>query len=516
MIEFIKNKWKVWQNQNDKCPGNEAPQYTQLKADLSENLYRFNSLYENCSDFILKQFVVCGQRAAAMMMDNMIDKVTLSESVLNPLTTAVPPNGIQSAEDKFVWLRDYTLSAIDQKEIFTVEDCVARLMAGFVIILYDGVARGLSIGLQAFPYRSISEPSTERVLRGSREGFVEALHINLSMLRRRIRNPALKFEPFYVGNDSKTEICVTYIEGIASETVVSELKRKINHINLDSVMASGYIQSYLESQPSTIFPTVGTTERPDTLCAKMEEGRVGVIVDGTPVALIVPFLFVENFQNIDDYAVGPYYATFTRIIKFIGFFISFLLPALYVAIGSYQQSLLPSQLLFTLAKAEEATPFSLLVEALIIQLFYEMLREGGLRLPKQMGFAINIVGAFVIGQSAVSAGIIGAPMVIILALTATTSFVVPTLYEPSVLMRFGFIFLAGISGLYGVLLGCAFLVLHVSSIKSYDVPYSSPLSPFRLYAMRDMVVRAPWQILSQKKAKIQDMPGSNVDKNLNL
>lgn len=326
----------------------------------------------------------------------------------------------------------------------------------------------------------------------------------------------MKFQTFVVGNDSKTEICLTYIKGIASENVLNEIIQKINHVNLDSVMSAGYIQAYLESQHSSIFPTVGMTERPDTLCAKMEEGRIGLLVDGAPTALVIPFLFVENFQNIDDYSVGPFYATFTRIIKYIAFYVSFLLPALYVAIGSFQQSLLPSKLLFTLAKAEETTPFTLLIEALIIQLFYEMLREGGLRMPKQMGFAINIVGAFVIGQSAVSAGIIGAPMVIILALTATTSFVVPTLYEPSVILRFAFLFLAGMWGIYGVLLGIAFVAIHVCSIKSYDIPYTAPLTPYKLYAMRDVVIRAPWQILSQKKAKVQDMPGSNVDKDVSM
>ncbi|MDR3643543.1 MAG: spore germination protein, partial [Clostridia bacterium] len=231
---------------------------------------------------------------------------------------------------------------------------------------------------------------------------------------------------------------------------------------------------------------------------------------------IVPYLFVENFQNMDDYGVGPYYATFTRILKYMAFTISILLPGMYVAIGSFHQSVLPTQLLYTLDAAEVTTPFPLVVEALGIQLIYEMLREAGLRMPRQFGFAITIVGAFLVGQAAVTAGLIGAPMVIIVALTATTSFVVPTLYEPCVLLRFAFIILAGISGLYTVTIGIAFMLIHICSLKSYDVPYTSPLSPFDAFSTRDIVLRMPWQILSRKRSTVQEMPGSDVDKTSNL
>jgi spore germination protein KA len=248
------------------------------------------------------------------------------------------------------------------------------------------------------------------------------------------------------------------------------------------------------------------------MCGKINEGRVGIIVDGTPVAIFVPYLFVENFQNIDDYAVGPYYAFFTRFLKFLAFFISIYAPALYVAIGSFHQAVLPSELLTSLAKAEEATPFPLFFEALMMQIIYELIREAGLRLPKQFGFAITIVGALIVGEAAVTADLIGAPMVIVVAITATTSLVVPTLYETGTVLRFLFIFLAAMSGLYGMTMAMAFIILHVCSIKSYEVPYTSPLLPFDAFSQRDVLIRAPWKILSRKRKKVQDMAGSNVDK----
>lgn len=454
-----------------------------------------------------------GNKVALLMIDNMIDKVVLTSGIINPLMTSTAPIGVNDPEQRFLWIRDCVFSSIDEKEVFTIEECISQMTAGFVIFLFDGVSKGISIGLQGYKFRSIEEPKVEQVLRGSREGFVEPLRINISLLRRRIRNPNLKFIIYSLGNESKTDICVSYIKGIAADSVINEITRRINSIDLNTVLASGYIQPLIENSPYSIFATVGTTERPDTFCARLNEGRVGVIVDGTPQALIMPYLFVENFQNFDDYAVHTYYATFTRILKYLAFTISFLLPAFYVAVGSFHQSLLPTTLLYTLAQSEESTPFPLVGEALIIQIIYEMLREAGLRLPKQFGAAITIVGAFLIGQAAVSAGLIGAPMVIIVALTATTSLVVPSLYESGVIMRFAFIIVAGISGFLGLTLGISFVILHMCSIKSFDVPYTSPLLPFDAFSMRDIVIRAPWLTLSRKRSKVQDLPGSDIDKN---
>lgn len=515
MLEHLRSRFNIWKATSDNRVGSEVKQYKQITESLDDSMYQLHAMFDGCSDFVSKEFTVCGHRAAVIMIDNMVDKVALTESVMNPLVNAVLPVSLATSEDTFVWLRDNVLSAIDAKEIFTIEDCVTQIMEGFVVFLYDGVSRGITFGLQGFHFRSIDEPSGEKVMRGSREGFVEALRINMSLVRRRMKNPNLKFETFTVGKDSKTDICVAYIKGVAAESIVSEVIRRLNQIDIDTVMASGYLQAFFENNPYSIFPTVGTTERPDTFCGKLEEGRVGVIVDNTPVSLLMPYLLIENFQNLDDYAVGHYYATFTRVLKYLAFFISFLIPGLYVAIGSFHQSLLPSQLLHTLAQAENNTPFSLVMEALLMQIIYEILREAGLRIPKQLGFAITIVGAFIIGEAAVTAGIIGAPMVIIVALTATTSLVVPTLYEPSVILRFAFIILAGMSGLFGLVLGVAFVLLHICSLKTYDVPYTAPVSPMDVFSLRDIVFRAPWNVLARKKAKVQEMPGSDVDKNQN-
>jgi len=515
MFDYIKAKLNIWASKGGtEGIGDTSGEYTQFGSSLIDNMIVFQGKFDNCADFVHREITVCGKKAEVLMIDNLADKLSFTQGVLGPLMHAAPPKEITGDDAKFKWIRDCVLSYIDQREIFNFEECEWLIMTGFVCLVIDGYNKALVFGLQDFKFRSIEEPVAETVLRGSREGFSEPIRINISLIRRRMKNPNLKFETYILGHESKTEVCLTYIKGIVSESVIDSLRHRLKTIDIDTVLASGYIQTYLQDSPNSIFPTVGYTERPDTICGKLSEGRVGILVDGTPNVLIAPCVFIENFQNMDDYAVGTYYATFTRILKCMAFLISVMLPGIYVAIGSFHQALLPSPLLYTLAQAENGTPFPLVFEALLMQFIYEMLREAGLRAPKQIGSSLNIVGAFLIGQAAVSAGLIGAPMVIIVALTATTALVVPTLYEPGIIMRFVFIILAGMAGFYGITIAFAFFAIHACSLKPYGVPYTAPLTPLDTYALRDVVVRAPWKILSRKKIKVQDLPGSDASKTL--
>jgi Bacillus/Clostridium GerA spore germination protein. len=514
VFNFIKSKFQCFGTVRQYKPqAGETPDYTILKESLLDNMTYLNGQFDGCPDFVTKEFVTCGRNAMILEIDNMIDKLEVTQSILDPLTKITPPATAASDDGLlFDWLRDNVLSSIDQKEAFSYEELIGFLMAGFVVVLIDGVNRALVFGLQGFKFRSIEEPSTDKALRGSREGFIEPLHFNMMLVRRRIRNPNLKFEIYRLGSESKTEVCISYIKSVANESMLTEIRHRLKTIDLDTVLASGYIMNYFQDDPFSIFTTVGSTERPDTFCGRLNEGQIGIIVDNTPWTLTMPYLFVDNFQNMDDYAVSPYYATFTRVLKYLAFFTSVLIPALYVAVGSFHQSLLPSQLLYTLASAEESTPFTLVFEAIFMQTVYEMIREAGLRAPSQFGFAINIVGALIIGQAAVSAGLIGAPMVIIVAITATSALIVPTLYDPGIILRFVFIILAGMAGMYGIALAVAFTALHLCAIKSYEVPYTAPISPFSGIALRDVLIRVPWKMMEKRKMAVQDLPGSNVDK----
>lgn len=514
MYNFIKSKiMSIGTVRNEKPQAGSAEDYTVLSTSLLDNMTYLQGKFDECADFVYKEFNTCGRRAVILEIDNLVSKLEITQGVLNRITDIDAPMNIASDNDKvFDWIRDSKLSTVDQKQVFTFEEIIGSLMTGSAVFIMDGCNRALAFGYQGYKYRSIEEPSTDDVLRGSREGFVEPLRINMMLVRRRIKNPNLKFEVYNLGSESNTEVCLAYIKGVANEAILNKVRHKLRSIDIDMLLASGYIQPFLESNPYSLFSTVGVTERPDVFAARLSEGRIGILVDNTPMSLTVPFIFIENFQNMDDYAVGPYYATFTRILKYLAFFTSFLVPALYVAVGSFHQALLPSQLLYTLADAEESTPFPLVFEAILMQLIYEMVREAGLRLPKQIGFAISIVGALIIGEAAVSANLIGAPMVIIVAMTATTALIVPNLYEPGVVLRFLFIILAGMAGMYGIIVGIAFLAFHLCALDSYGVPYTAPITPYSVYAMRDVVVRAPWKVLSRRKIKAEDLPGSTVDK----
>ena len=510
MLKYIRAKIAAMKAAKTTQNAGGPQQYTPVSASLDDNSSYMVSKFDGCIDFVHREITVCGEKAKLFTIDNLTDKLAFTEGVLKPMLRAKAPLGINSREDKYLFIRDKVLSYVDQREVFDLEECSWLLMTGFACLMIDGIDRAVVFGIQSYKSRSVAEPTGETVMRGSREGFVEQSRINISMLRRRIKNSDFKVETFMLGTNSHTEVCLAYIKSLANVAVLDSVRTKLRSIDIDSVLASGYIEAFFEENPNSFFPTVGITERPDTVCGKLMEGRVALIVDGTPAVLVMPYLFVENFQNMDDYAVSPYYATFTRILKGISFFVSVLLPGLYVAVATYHQSLLPASLLYTLAQAEEGTPFPVFFEALMMQVIYEILREAGLRAPKQIGSSLNIVGAFLIGQAAVSAGIIGAPMVIIVALTATTSLVVPTLYEPGVIIRFALIIAAGISGMYGLTLTVAFFVIMAVSLSIYGVPYTSPLFPFGATAQRDVIIRAPWSVLMHKRSKVQNMPGSGV------
>ena len=300
----------------------------------------------------------------------------------------------------------------------------------------------------------------------------------MSMIRRRIKSPTLVFEMQQLGSRSNTDICVCYISDKADPKLLENVKRRIKSIDLNTILESGYIQPYLEGEGGWFFSECGTCERPDTFAAKLYEGRIGILVDGTPFSLIVPHLFIESFQTLDDYTQKPFYAAFIRLVRVIAYLITLFLPGAYVAVASYNPEMLPSSLILNLAAAEQTAPFSLMVECLFIHFMYEILREAGIRLPRPIGHAIGVVGGLVIGDITVTAGLVGAPMVLVVALSGLCSFVVPQNYEKVVVLRFLYIFAGGIFGLYGLLLTSGAVVVKMCSLDTYGVPYMAPISPF--------------------------------------
>ena len=367
--------------------------------------------YRNCT--------VSGNSFVFIMLDGMCDSLLITEQIMKPI---INENFSQVKEDKIVYdAADRVSASIDKSITNDLNKAIEELISGNLVMMAEGCEVAILFGVQKFPKRPPNEPNTEMQERGSREGFVENFKDNVTMLRRRVRSPELKIEIVEVGDTSKTRVCICYFSDRTNRKILDSVRERLKNATLDTVLGAGYIQPFLDSKHPSIFSGVGLTERPDVAVAKMTEGKICLIVDGTPNALVVPYLLAEHFHSLDDYLKQPYYATFVRILKLIAFIFSTFLPGLYVAICTFHQEIIPETMIFGITGQESRTPLPIMFEALFIHIIYEIVREAGLRMPKSVGHAISIVGALVIGDSAVTAGIISAPMLIIVGLTATGS-----------------------------------------------------------------------------------------------
>ncbi|MDE7398921.1 MAG: spore germination protein [Oscillospiraceae bacterium] len=481
-----------------------------LDTSLDKNLKNIKTFTAGSSDIIIKTGAVCGNRIAVITCEGMAGTGTLAELVyskLNALSNVemLPPDELMS---RFFGVY---LIAAEQLNLTALGDLVLKVQSGFAAVLVEGCTTAIGIGVQGYKSRGIDEPSSELNVRGSREGFVEVIRTNMSLIRRRIKSPTLVFEMQTLGDRSNTDICLCYISDKVSPKLLESVKRRLKSIKLNTILESGYIQPYLEGKGGWFFSECGTCERPDTFAAKLYEGRVGILVDGTPFALIVPHLFIESFQTLDDYTQKPFYSFFIRLVRVIAYMITLFLPGAYVAIASYNPEMLPSALILNLAAAEQTAPFSLMVECLFIHFMYEILREAGIRLPRPIGHAIGVVGGLVIGDITVSAGLVGAPMVLIVALSGLCSFVVPTMYEKIVVLRFMYIIAGGLFGLYGLVIAAGAVLIKMCSLNTYGIPYMAPISPFSPKAMRDMLVRAGWKKMAKGDVTVQSLNGADYE-----
>ncbi len=457
----------------------------------------FRAIFADSSDVVFRNFLLGGrkQRALLLFIDGLAGKNILNENIMRPLLLA---EEFFSAPKSVSEIASSVLETSDVKKTDQIKEIVAAVLGGDSTLLVEGSKEALLIDTREWEKRGVSEPGNEVVVRGPREGFIEALRINTSLLRRKIHHPDLKMEYLKSGRYSQTDICIAYVKGIASENLVKEVRRRVEHINIDGILESGYVEQLIEDAPFSLFPTIGNSEKPDTVAAKLLEGRVAILIDGTPIVLTVPLLMVELFQSAEDYFSRPWFSSFVRFFRFIAFAISILLPAFYVAISSFHQEVLPNSLMITIAAAEENTPFPVAVSVFMMLLIYEMLREAGLRLPRAAGQAISIVGGLVLGDAAIRAGLVSTPIVIVVALTIIASFVVSPLSDTAGLLRLLFIIASAIFGSLGITLGILFLLLHLLSIESFGAPYLFPIGPLGGREMRDTFIRAPMWMLNKR------------------
>lgn len=490
---------------SEESKNSENPK-TKISNSLDDSLNFFQTQFDGGADLIIRKIKIFDCDAAIINVDGMINKQVTNEIFKSIVNFQINSN---APENIYEEIKNRISPFPDQSEVFTYEDAINMALIGDVILIIDGYDSILIFGVQGFSLRSISEPTSEKSQRGSKEGFVEVLKVNMALIRRRIANPALKFEMMQLGSTSRTFISICYMNDRVEPQILNEVKKRLKKCDIKSITTSGCISPYLEEEGDlSLFSSVGLSERPDSVCGKIVEGRIAVLVDGSPTVLIVPYLFVEYFHNIDDYAMKPYFASLNRLFKFISFFVSILLPGLYVGFSTFNPELIPSELLDKISLSIGSTPFSLMMETLIIHFIYEIMRESGLRLPQNLGHAVSIVGGLVVGDAAINAGLIGAPTVMVVALTAISTFVIPNLYEPISFLRILFIIAGGTLGIWGIMILLTVVLINLCSKSNFGIPFMSPLSPFGLFGMRDSILRTSWKSLSKNRDRIQQMPGS--------
>lgn len=451
-------------------------------------------------------------KVSAVYLEGITDKALVDHFIQNALsyTGAEKKDGDSSPERAFFsYVREQAVTTTKEKVLVSWDELYEALLSGRTLILVDGLDMVLSAATGGGETRAVSEAATQVSIRGSKESFTETIGTNLALVRRRIRNKSLWIESYSIGAVTRTDVAIMYIKGIADDQKVAELKRKLNAIRVDSILESGYIEQLIEEKTYTPFPTIYNTERPDSVAGNLLDGRIAVFVDGTPFVLVVPTNFFMFLHTVEDYYQRFDFSTLIRLLRFMCLIISLFGPALFVAALNFHQEMIPTPLLINLAQQREGVPFPTFVEAILMEITFEIIREAGIRLPTTIGQTVSIIGGLVLGQAAVEAGIVSPAMVIVVSLTGICSFATPAfnLALSVRLLRFGIIIIAAFMGLYGIAISALILTAHLCSLRSFGTPFLSPVAPFTVRNQKDTVIRSPFYFMLTPKRKRKGQSG---------
>ena len=472
-----------------------------LETSLEKSIDTIKRISDGSSDVLINRFVTGGISCALICCEGMVSASVITELIFEPVTD-IPQK--KDAPELFHYISEELLLSTDRPGVRDYPTLFRLIHSGFAVLIAEGMDCGLGFGVQGYASRGVQEPSGEGNIMGAHEGFTETVRTNMSQLRRRLKSPELVMEMMIKGSKSNTDICLCYMKDRVPSELMARIRRSLDRADLEAVLTTGYLRPFTEERRYRIFNTTGTTERPDVLCSKLIEGRAAILVDGIPYAIVIPRLFCENFQTLDDYAYKPYYAVFIRWLKYSAFLLAVLLPAVYTAIVMYHPELLNSTLLMILVDAEKEAPLSILTEALFVLLMYEIIREAGVRLPKPTGGAVSIISGLIIGDAAVKSGLVSTPLLTVTALAVLGGLVVPDIAPQITVLRFLFLLSGGIFGLFGIsLLSCAVLA-NVCASENYGFPYTAPFSPFRASGMADTAVREGIEKLQSRGFTVED------------
>lgn len=464
-----------------------------VSKELNVNKSFLNKVFNNCVDVIIREINIASNPqypAFIIYIANLTPIELVEECVIERL---IRYQFAENADFNNINYYEGLLGVGKEDTYNDMDKVIDSILQGNLILFVNGISRSIAVTLKNPPNRSVEKSDTELSLRGPKESLNESIAVNLALIRKRMKNKYLKTERIKVGTNTQTDITIIYLENIANDKIVNEVRTRIKKIRTDAIYDSNDLQEFIGDARKSMFPTAFITEKPDTVISKLLEGRVAIITDGSPSAITVPAVFMEFLQVGEDYYIRYIPTTFNRWIRYFLFLVSILLPGFYVAIITFHQELLPTALLITVIKGRSNVPFPTLLETLVMVFAFDALREAGLRMPRALGQAISIVGALVLGEAAVSAGLVSELIVIVVAFTGISSFTLgyPEMYMSILVPRYIFVLLGGTLGLLGLNCGMIALLINFTSKRSFGVPYMAPIMPMVKDELDDAVIRSP-------------------------
>lgn len=471
--------------------------------NLQNKLNELKQIFNETSDFATREFTTkSGNKIAIVWIENVIDQLLLAQSVIAPLQDLQIENGdiYKTAKERFV-----AFSKISEPK--DQQTFIENLLNGFVGVLFEDSEKILVVECTKWIVRTPAEPPTSAVIEGPREGFVEDIITNMALLRKRLKTPNLKIDKLKIGSETNSQIRIIYLKDVADPKIVEKIKARLEEIDIDGVVDSHYITEFLTGGRHTMFKQIGSTEKPDIATAKILEGRIAILVDGSPIVLTVPFILLEDIQSSNDYYTTPMRATILRYFRLAAAIIGFLLPGLYVALLTYHLKAIPIKILVTITNSIQGIPLTPLLEVLFIIFLFEILYEASLRMPRYMGLALSVVGALILGDTAVKAGLVSPPAVLIVAITGVMSYALPEQSTQISFLRLIFVILGGFLGIFGIIIGILFLIGYLVNLDSFGAPYLSPFAPYIKKDQKDGLYRKSF---TEMKTRPKSIPNINM------
>lgn len=465
-----------------------------LSSSLEENIKLFKKTFNNDDTLMLREFQIQNNpdyTFCILYMENMVDQNMISENIIKPIIYL--DRDIIIDNMAFIQKQVILSTGVESRKV--IGHMKEGILRGNTVLLLEGFTEGLIINTQGFKTRSIEEPELEKTIKGPREGFTESIADNISLIRRKLETEDLKFQYKIIGSDSKTKACICYLQHRADKKILEEINKRVDSMEIDGLTDVRTIHELIDDKPYSIFQLIGETEKPDILASKLLEGRVGIMLDGSPNVLTAPYLFIENFQTGEDYYINFFAASIFRLLRIFGFWLTISLPSLYLALATYHKAVIPGPLLLSIYGSRQGVPFPTVVELVGLFVIFDILIEAGSRTPGYIGQALAIVGALVLGSTAVEARIVSSAMIIVVGISSISALVLPGMHSQIILIRGLLLFGSAVFGVYGYTLGMAAIFIHLFSLRSYGVLYMSTINSLYRKDLKDTYIRAPkWYI----------------------